>query len=93
MGEDRRGLVELQMTSSSATMKTKTLLICSSFDRRSRLVSTFKWAGQFVVIAWPFTEQATSKRHPALVLDEPNANGDLRYSRSPVAVITTLNWR
>ena len=31
-----------------------------------------------MVIAWPCTEQTTSKRHPALVLDEPNANGDLQ---------------
>ena len=41
-------------------------------------MSTFKWAGQFVVIYWPLTDQAASKRLPALVLEEPNAEGDLQ---------------
>jgi CDP-6-deoxy-D-xylo-4-hexulose-3-dehydrase len=37
-----------------------------------------QWAGQFVVIDWPFTDQSTSKRRPALVLEEPDAYGDLQ---------------
>ena len=36
-----------------------------------------QWAGQFVVILWPFIDQTGSKRRPALVLDEPDAQGDL----------------
>jgi CDP-6-deoxy-D-xylo-4-hexulose-3-dehydrase len=45
------------------------------------------WSGQFVVIDWPFTDRSNSKRRPALVLQEPDAQGDLRVlkatSRSP----------
>jgi mRNA interferase MazF len=45
------------------------------------------WSGQFVVIDWPFTDRSNSKRRPALVLEEPDAQGDLRVlkvtSRSP----------
>jgi CDP-6-deoxy-D-xylo-4-hexulose-3-dehydrase len=45
------------------------------------------WSGQFVVIDWPFTDRSSSKRRPALVLQEPDAQGDLRVlkvtSRSP----------
>jgi CDP-6-deoxy-D-xylo-4-hexulose-3-dehydrase len=36
------------------------------------------WAGQFVLIDWPFTEQSAVKRRPALVLDELDSHGDLR---------------
>ncbi|MFM7548336.1 MAG: type II toxin-antitoxin system PemK/MazF family toxin, partial [Cyanobacteriota bacterium] len=36
-----------------------------------------QWAGQFVVILWPFTDQSRSKRRPALVLNEPDGQGDL----------------
>jgi len=36
------------------------------------------WSGQFVVIDWPFTDPSSSKRRPALVLQEPDAQGDLR---------------
>ena len=45
------------------------------------------WSGQFVVIDWPFTDRSDSKRRPALVVDEPDAQGDLRVlkdtSRKP----------
>ena len=45
------------------------------------------WSGQFVVIDWPFTDRSSSKRRPALVLQEPDAQGDLRVlkvtSRKP----------
>ena len=37
-----------------------------------------QWAGQFVVIHWPYTDQTKSKRRPALVLEEPDGQGDLR---------------
>ena len=37
-----------------------------------------QWAGQFVVINWPYADQAKSKRRPALVLEEPDGQGDLR---------------
>ena len=37
-----------------------------------------QWAGQFVVIDWPYTDQTNSKRRPALVLEEPDGQGDLR---------------
>jgi CDP-6-deoxy-D-xylo-4-hexulose-3-dehydrase len=39
---------------------------------------TGQWAGQFVVIHWPYTDQSRGKRRPALVLDEPDGQGDLR---------------
>ena len=45
------------------------------------------WSGQFVVIDWPFTDRSSSKRRPALVLQEPDTQGDLLVlkvtSRSP----------
>ncbi len=41
-------------------------------------MSPTRWTGQFVVIAWPFTDQTNSKRRPALVLGEPDEHGDLR---------------
>ncbi|MEB3242561.1 MAG: DegT/DnrJ/EryC1/StrS family aminotransferase, partial [Cyanobacteriota bacterium] len=45
------------------------------------------WAGQFVVITWPDSDPTTRKRHPALVLNEPDDHGDLQVlkvtSRSP----------
>ena len=37
-----------------------------------------QWAGQFVVINWPHTDQTKSKRRPALVLEKPDGQGDLR---------------
>ena len=37
-----------------------------------------QWAGQFVVINWPHTNQTKSKCRPALVLEEPDGQGDLR---------------
>ena len=37
-----------------------------------------QWAGQFIVTNWPYTDQTKSKRRPALVLDEPDGQGDLR---------------
>jgi hypothetical protein len=36
------------------------------------------WSGQFVVIDWPFTDRSSSKRRPALVVEEPDVHGDLR---------------
>jgi CDP-6-deoxy-D-xylo-4-hexulose-3-dehydrase len=50
-------------------------------------MNTPAWSGQFVVIDWPFTDRSSSKRRPALVLQEPDAQGDLRVlkvtSRGP----------
>ena len=44
-------------------------------------------SGQFVVIDWPFTDRSSSRRRPALVLQEPDDRGYLRVlkvtSRSP----------
>ncbi len=34
------------------------------------------WAGQFVVIHWPHSDQSSSKRRAALLQDEPDAHGD-----------------
>ncbi len=31
-----------------------------------------QWAGQFVVVNWPHTNQTKRKRRPALVLEEPD---------------------
>jgi CDP-6-deoxy-D-xylo-4-hexulose-3-dehydrase len=36
------------------------------------------WAGQFVAIDWPYTDQTNSNRRPALVLSEPDEQGDLQ---------------
>ena len=53
------------------------------------------WSGQFVVIDWPFTDRLSSKRRPALVVEEPDAHGDVCVlkvtSRSPSesAVVVT----
>ena len=41
-------------------------------------VSINSWAGQFVLLEWPFTDQTKTKKRPALVLSEPDAYGDLR---------------
>ncbi len=41
-------------------------------------MSITQWSGQFVVIAWPFTDQSKAKLCPALVLSGPNRQGDLR---------------
>ena len=52
------------------------------------------WSGQFVVIDWPFTDHSSSKRRPALVLEEPDAQGDLRVlkvtSRSPAELAVAV---
>ena len=37
-----------------------------------------QWAGQFVLINWPYTDRSKGKSQPALVLDEPDRQGDLR---------------
>jgi CDP-6-deoxy-D-xylo-4-hexulose-3-dehydrase len=55
------------------------------------------WSGQFVLIDWPFTDSASSKRRPALVVEEPDGHGDLRVlkvtSRRPSesALVVTQN--
>ena len=50
-------------------------------------MNTPAWSGLFVVIDWPFTDRSSSKRRAALVLQEPDPQGDLRVlkvtSRSP----------
>jgi CDP-6-deoxy-D-xylo-4-hexulose-3-dehydrase len=40
-----------------------------------------QWSGQFVIIDWPFTDQSTSKRRPALVLEGPDIHGDLQLMK------------
>lgn len=49
-------------------------------------------AGEFVLIDWPYSDQSHSKRRPALVLDEPDSQGDVRLlkvtsKKQPEAVV------
>ena len=37
-----------------------------------------QWRGRFVSIAWPVTNQTPAKNRPALVLGEPDSQGDLQ---------------
>ena len=64
------------------------------------LVNIQSWAGQFILIEWPFTDQTKPKKRPALVLSEPDAHGDLRllkvtsksfYEHSIAVIISDLN--
>jgi hypothetical protein len=40
-------------------------------------MSSPAWSGQFVVIDWSFTDRSSSKRRPALVVDELDEQWDL----------------
>ena len=40
-----------------------------------------QWSGQFVIIDWPYTDQSSSKRRPALVLEGPDIHGDLQLMK------------
>ena len=63
-------------------------------------VNIQSWAGQFVLLDWPFTDQTKTKNHSALVLSEPDAYRDLRllkvtsksfYEHSIAVAISDLN--
>ena len=40
-----------------------------------------QWSGQFVIIDWPYTDQSSSNRRPALVLEGPDNHGDLQLMK------------